>query len=144
VSTPTHFAISVDILAPPARVAEVMLDVERWHEWTDSIRRVSILGGGPLAIGKRAFVRQPGVPPAFWKATALEPGRGFTWTSSVPGLLVIGHHYADPIPTGSRATLSLDYTGLFGPLMARMTVGINDKYLAMEAAGLKARSEAKR
>lgn len=140
-STPTRFSISVDIAVPPARVAAVMIDVERWHEWTASIRRVSILGGGPLAVGKRALVRQPGVPPAFWKATELDPARGFTWTSYAPGLLVVGRHYAEATPTGSRATLSLDYTGFFGPLMARLTLGINDKYLAMEAEGLKRRAE---
>lgn len=140
-STPTHFSRSIDIAAPPERVAAVMIDVERWHEWTASIRRVSILGGGPLAVGKRALVRQPGVPPAFWKATELDPARGFTWTSFAPGLLVVGRHYAEATPGGSRATLSLDYTGLFGPLMARLTLGLNDKYIAMEAEGLKRRAE---
>jgi len=140
-STPTRFTIAVDIAAPPARVAAVMLDVERWHEWTASIRRVTILGGGPLAPGKRAFVRQPGVPPAFWKVTELDPMRGFTWTSYAPGLLVVGRHYAEATPGGSRATLSLDYTGFFGPLMARLTLGLNDKYLGLEGAGLKVRSE---
>lgn len=139
--TPTRFTISIDIAAPPARAAAVMIDVARWHEWTASIRRVAILGGGALAVGRRALVRQPGVPPAFWKVTELDPARGFTWTSVAPGLLVIGRHYAEPTDGGCRATLSLDYTGFFGALMARLTLGINDKYLAMEAEGLKRRAE---
>ena len=140
-SVPTHFTISIDIAAPAPRVAGVMIDVERWHEWTSSIRGVALLGGGPLAVGKRALVRQPRLPPAFWKATEVDPARGFTWTSFAPGILVIGRHYAVAAPGGSRATLSLDYTGLFGPLMARLTRAITEKYLGLEAAGLKQRAE---
>jgi hypothetical protein len=36
-------------------------------------------------------------------------------------------------------TLSIRYEGLFGPLLARWTGGLNRRYLAMEANGLKAR-----
>jgi len=41
----------------------------------------------------------------------------------------------------SKATLSLRYEGLLGGLLARLTRGITNRYLAMEAKGLKARSE---
>jgi hypothetical protein len=37
--------------------------------------------------------------------------------------------------------LSLRYEGLLGGLLARMTRGITNRYLAMEANGLKKRSE---
>ena len=39
-------------------------------------------------------------------------------------------------------TLSIRYEGLFAKLLAWMTKDINERYLAMEANGLKARCEA--
>jgi hypothetical protein len=133
------FSYSIDIAAPPERVGEVICDPARWNEWTPSITSVTYLDGG-FAVGRRATVRQPKLPPALWKVTVLEP-RGFTWVSSAPGVRVIANHWAEPLANGSRATLSLEYSGLFGGLIARLYHGITERYLAMEANGLKARSE---
>jgi hypothetical protein len=47
----------------------------------------------------------------------------------------------EAIPAGSRATLSISYAGLLGGVVSRLTSALNDRYLALEAAGLKARSE---
>jgi hypothetical protein len=80
--------------------------------------------------------------PAVWTVIALDPGRGFTWTTSAPGVLVTAHHGVDRLADGtSRATLSIAYSGLLASLVAWLTLGINDRYLGLEAAGLKHRSE---
>ena len=42
---------------------------------------------------------------------------------------------------GTRATLRLTYDGVLARVMGRMTRGITNRYLDMEAAGLKRRSE---
>ncbi len=135
------FSLSIDIIAPAERVFEVMSDVERWHEWTPSVNSVKLHQPGPLAVGGRALIRQPKFPPALWTITAIEPGRSFTWISRAPGARVIAHHAAVPTSSGSRATLSLRYEGIFGGLLAWITEGITKRYLFMEAGGLKARSE---
>lgn len=135
------FRVSADIAAPPARVWDVIRDVERWHEWTPSITRVKRYGTGPLAVGSRALVRQPKLLPAFWRVTELEPGRQFTWVSIAPGMRVTGFHGVEPAGTGSRATLSIDYGGPFGRVMARVLRRLTEQYLAFEAAGLRQRSE---
>lgn len=136
-----NFTISIDIDAPSERVWQVMSDTERWHEWTPSITRVKLLGGGPFAVGSRALVRQPKFPPALWKVTAIEPGRSFTWISSAPGFRAVGYHAVEPTVQGSRATLSLDYQGIFGDVFGSLTRGITERYIGFEAEGLKARSE---
>ena len=135
------FRISVDISASPEIVWQVMRDAERWHEWTASVTSIRVLGNQPLAVGTRAVIRQPGFPPAVWKVIELEPGRGFTWKSGLPGAWVYATHSVDPTNTGSHVTLRLRYEGVIGRLLARMTTNITNEYLAMEAAGLKQRSE---
>ena len=134
------FSTSIDIPAPAARVWDVIRDVERWQEWTPSITSVRLLGRGPFEVGLRALIRQPKLPPAMWKVTAIEPGRSFTWTSAGPGFRMVGYHGVEPTGAGSRATLSLEMQGIFGSLFGRMAKDITERYIAFEADGLKARS----
>jgi hypothetical protein len=132
---------TIDIEAPPAVVWPVMADGERWPEWTASVTSVRRLDKGPLRIGSRALIRQPRFPPAVWTVTTLEPGRRFVWKSGLPGMWVYGDHSVEATPTGTRATLKLSYDGVLARLMGRLTRGITNRYLDMEANGLKRRSE---
>jgi len=135
------FTTSIDINASPERVWSIMSDVKRWHEWTASITSIEKLDPGALEVGSRATVRQPKLPAARWQVTQLEPHRGFTWISTGPGLLVTGRHVIEPTPSGCRVTLAVEYSGTLGPLLAWLTGSLNDRYIALEAAGLKRRSE---
>jgi hypothetical protein len=143
------FQISVEIAAPADVVWSVMSDVERWHEWTPSVRGIRLLDAAPIRVGSRAMIRQPKLPPAMWQVVSLEPGRGFVWKSGLPGMWVYAHHSVEPIASGSegsggvttRATLRLHFAGFVSRLLGHLTRHINDRYLAMEAAGLKQRSE---
>jgi uncharacterized protein YndB with AHSA1/START domain len=136
-----NFRISIDIDTPPERVWQVMSEVERWHEWTPSVTSIKRLSDGPLAVGSKLVIRQPKFPPALWKVKEIEPDKGFVSESVAPGLRTIARHFVEPTPTGSRATLSIELQGLLGGLFGRMTQDVTERYLALEAAGLKARSE---
>jgi len=136
-----QFSTTIAIHAAPERVRAVMVDVDRWPEWTESIRRVQRLDDGPLAVGARARVFQPGLPPAVWQVTALDEG-GFTWVSRAPGVTVTGDHRVAGADGVSQATLSIRYEGPLGGVLAWLTRGVNDRYIGMEAAGLKRRFEA--
>ena len=137
----THFSITVEIQAPPARVWAVMTDVERWHEWTSSITSIERLDHGPLAVGSWALIRQPKALPAKWLLTELDEGNSFTWVTRRPGVCVAARHSVEPTAGGSKATLLLEFSGFLGPLLARLLRGMSERYLALEAKGLKARSE---
>jgi hypothetical protein len=137
------FSISIDIAATPERVWTVMSDVERWHEWTESVTSVKRLDSGPLAVGSRAIVNQPKLAPAEFVITALDEGKGFTWETRSPGAVVVADHRIEESNDGCRVTLSLKFSGLIGPSAAFMMRDTINRYLEMEANGLKQRCEAK-
>ncbi|HVZ82740.1 MAG TPA: SRPBCC family protein [Terracidiphilus sp.] len=136
------FEFVVDIAAPPQRVWETLIDVERWPEWTRSVISITRLDTGPLALGSRARVVQPKLIPTVWKVTEFDgQARLFTWQTGRPGVKVIGGHRVESGEYGSRVRLTLTYRGLLGVLMAHQLKELNWKYITMEAQGLKARCE---
>ncbi len=137
----TQFSISVEIRASPDRVWGVLYDIERWPEWTPTVISIQRLDRGPLAVGSRARIRQPKLPPALWQVTELEEGRSFTWVSRSPGVRVTARHGVEANQDGSQATLSLQFSGLLSPLVARLTRSLSERYLGLEARGLRERSE---
>lgn len=136
------FETSREIAAPAHVVWTVIADVEKWPEWTPSIRDVRRAEDGQLSIGSRAKVRQPKLLPLTWTVTELEPEKGFTWSARSPGVRITARHYVVPTAAGSRATLSVAYDGPLASLVARLTAKVNAEYLGLEADGLKRRSEA--
>jgi len=138
----TYIHTTIHIQAPPDRVWAAVRDIEHWSEWTPTVISVRPLDPGPLAVGNRAIVRQPKLLPARWQITELEEGRSFTWITRGRGILVTARHSIEDAANGSRATLSLDFSGPLGPLCARLTRGSNARYLAIEAQGLKKHAEA--
>ncbi|HTK82855.1 MAG TPA: SRPBCC family protein [Bacteroidota bacterium] len=137
------YSITVDIAAPQERIWEVMSDVEHWHTWTPSVRKIRRLDRGPFTLDSKVLIYQPKLPPALWKATAFEEGRSFTWISRGPGIRVTAHHTIEPITGGSRVMLSVQYEGILAGMVSRLTASINDRYLGYEAEGLKKKCEEK-
>jgi hypothetical protein len=54
---------------------------------------------------------------------------------------VTARHWVEAFGEGSRAKLSLRFSGVLAGLFAYVTRGLNQRYLALEADGLKQRSE---
>ena len=132
-----YISRTIEIPAPPPLVWSVMVDVARWPEWTQSISRVELLSRGPLSVGSRARIHQPKLPPALWQVTELNPGANFTWISRAPGVQVTARHAVAMVAVGTCATLSIHYQGLLGGLLARWVGSLNERYLMLEADGLK-------
>jgi uncharacterized membrane protein len=138
---------SIDIDAAPDIVWNVWRDVARWPEWTASVAKVELLDAGPLRVGVRARIRQPKLPIAVWRVMSVnEPGNsddiGFTWVSISPGSRVTGDHRIEANGGGSRAVLSVDFDGPLAVIVAFLTRRLSQRYLRMEAIGLKKQSEA--
>ena len=138
----TEYKTSIEIKAPPERVWEVMRDVQRWHEWTQSITSIKPFGKGSFEVGYRFIIRQPKLPMAMWKITELNEGKAFSWVSGIPLIFrTTAIHSVEGSRRGALVKLTVRYNGLLGSMLAQMTKEITERYLSLEANGLKERSE---
>jgi uncharacterized protein YndB with AHSA1/START domain len=133
---------AIDIDAPASVVWEVFSDVERWPEWTASVTRLVALDGADIAVGKRFEIKQPRMPKLVWEVTEVTPGVAWTWVQRSPGGLTLARH--DVIAESEQRTRvrqQIDQRGPVGSLVGLLMRGMTKRYLGLEAAGLKARSE---
>jgi Polyketide cyclase / dehydrase and lipid transport len=133
-------SVVVEINALPARVLAELLDVEHWPAWTTTMTEVKLLSKKPLAVGKKAFVRQPKLRPAMWEVTELNE-TSFTWVTRSPGLRIEAGHAVRPGESGSQVELSLHYSGLLAPIIGRLYRDLSQRYLGIEGEGLRQRLE---
>jgi len=137
----TNYEITVDIDATPERVWDVMMDVEKWPEWTQSMTSLARLDSGELREGSRVRIKQPRLAPTTMTVTHLERDKTFTWEAHAPGLVATAVHTIIRRGNHSTVVLKLSFDGLIGGLLGRAMKNLNERYIAYEAAGLKKRSE---
>jgi uncharacterized protein YndB with AHSA1/START domain len=133
--------VSINIARPPEVVWRTIADVQRWHEWTPSIRSIEPLDSFTFGVGSRFRIRQPKLKPMVWRVTEVEPGRSFTWETLSPGMVAIGRHMVRPNGNGSTATLVLIQEGWLSALLRPLLAPISRRYVEMEARGLKRQCE---
>jgi hypothetical protein len=138
----TSLQHSVEIDAPPAAVWAVYSDVARWPEWTASVDAARPLDGPDLEIGRRFEIDQPRFPRLTWVVTDVSPGRSWTWRVHSPGATTTASHGLVDLPGGrTRVDTRVDQRGILGAVVGLLTRRRGRRYLALEAAGLKARAE---
>lgn len=123
-------------------VWEILSDVERWYEWTPSIKSILLLDPKPLHLGSTALIEQPRLPRSKWQVTEIERGHGFSWESKSIGVRTVGEHWITPeANSGVRVILRVRQTGWLAWILQRWIGTITREYVAMEAKGLKLRCE---
>ncbi|UMB68136.1 SRPBCC family protein [Mycobacterium paraterrae] len=133
---------SIEIDAPPQLVWKVFSDVEHWPDWTESVTSLIGHDGPDLAVGKRFSIKQPGMAKLVWEVTDIDAGSTWTWVQRSAGVDVSARHWV--IPRSDGRTLvrqQLEQRGLLGALVGRMLAKKTRRFLALEAQGLKNRSE---
>jgi uncharacterized protein YndB with AHSA1/START domain len=131
---------SIAINAPIEVVWSIFTDVERWPTWASSFTSVELIDG-PMRLGARARIRQPRLPTVVWEVTKWDPGRSWTWVVTSLGARTEANHVLTPSGDGTIAEQSVISSGPFGRLAAFVWGSLTRRYLAIEAAGLKQRSE---
>jgi carbon monoxide dehydrogenase subunit G len=140
---PIHVERTIEINAPPERVWGVMIDVERWPEWTESMKSVERLDTGDFSVGSKAKLKIRRSPNAnVWTVTELTPNRSFSWETNSGGVKGVATHIIEPAANGSKVTLTVDLSGIVATLFEWMIGPESRKNVDMEAEGLKRRSEA--
>lgn len=136
-----HASVTIDVDAPPERVWAVMTNVAAWPQWTASVTEATRLDSGHFDVGSRVRIRQPRLPVAVWTVEEVESGRSFTWVTGLPGFRSRAHHLVERRREGSRVTLEIDQRGLVGEVVGRFMANLTERYLNLEAVGLKRRAE---
>jgi carbon monoxide dehydrogenase subunit G len=134
---------SITVAAEPARIWEVLSDLERWPERIPTYEELHRLDDGDLQVGSRAHVKQKGLAAGDWEVSELVEGETFTWHSRQPGVHIVARHHVTPESDGtSRLTLELEQSGW---LSGAVTVFLGRKvrqYVDLEAEALKDAAEA--
>jgi len=137
-----NHAGNVEIDAPAATVWTVFSDVTHWPEWTASVTRVIGQDGPELRVGARFAIKQPRLPEMVWEVTELDVGRGWKWRTTSIGTTTVGWHEVTPLNDGrTRVRQGIDQRGFLAPVVGFLTARLTQRYLEMEARGLKGRSE---
>lgn len=122
------------ISTDPRTVWAVISDLDRWDQMLPTIDEVSRLGQpGPITVGTRFEVRQPGLPAAEYVVTDWRPGDGFTWATTGMGSQATATHEVETEGSGTRLRLGIEWTGPTAWLMRALISRRARSYLAQEA-----------
>jgi len=127
--------------APAETAWRIVADVERWPEWTPTVTSVERRSEGPIGVGARFRIRQPKLAAATWTITEWIAGQAFTWVARSPGFRIVADHEIRAEPRGSSVELRVRFEGLLGGIAGRLYAGITERYMNLEADGLRSRSE---
>lgn len=119
--------------ATAERVWDYLSDLENWAQLLPTVDTVDRLDHGPITIGSRFHVVQPGLAPAQFVVTDWRPGSGFTWQSRLPGVITTAIH--ELTRQGDRTHLRIGI-GWSGPLSRPIRLVLSRKVrrlLALEA-----------
>jgi uncharacterized membrane protein len=127
--------------APVDVVWQLTTDVTDWPTYMPTVQSVERLDEGPLRMGARARIKQPGQRAAVWEVTTFEAGREFSWRSDRRGVSLTGVHRMAPDGDGTRNTLTIEMTGPLAPVMGLLLGPLMRRVLRTENGCFKARAE---
>ena len=137
-----HISHTVHINAPPEKIWQAFVDVERWPEFAPQFATIALQGEGPLAPGKRARVTPKGFFGAVWTVTEFTKGRSFTWEAGMlPGLHLLAGHSIEPDADGANVRLWLESSGPIAGVMSLALGRIFRRNVRQEGEGMKAYCE---
>ena len=112
----------------------LVADVERWDDLVPTMQQVTRLdGGGPIGVGARFEVRQPGLPKAEYEITEWEPGVGFTWVAASTGVRTTASHEIRPRHGGALLVLGIAWSGPLAGLVGLLMAGKARRMVEQEA-----------
>ena len=137
-----RFEKSIDINAPQQRVWDVLSDIEAWPRRIETVDTVELLTPAPFAKGSRVRLKQPKLPEGIWEVTVWDAPSYFEWTQKTSGITSVAGHRVEAQGEGrARLTLTLDMRGFLIPIIALFYKKLTDRYMNLEAEGMKRAAE---
>ena len=137
-----HFAQSIDIDARQQRVWEVLSDLEAWPQRIETVDVVELLTPAPVSEGSRVRLKQPRLPEGTWEVTVWHAPSYFEYRQKSGGVTNVAGHRVEALEEGrSRLTLTLDMRGLLVAVGALFYRGLTNRYMTVEAQGMKRAAE---
>lgn len=137
-----RFEHSIDIDAGQQRVWEVLSDLEAWPQRIETVDVVELLTPAPVGEGSRARLKQPKLPEGTWDVTVWDAPSYFEWRQKSGGVTNTAGHRVEALAEGrARLTLTLDMRGLLVPILGLFYKGMTNRYLTLEAQGMKRAAE---
>ena len=137
-----RFEKSIDIDAPQQRVWDVLSAIEAWPQRIETVDTVELLTPAPISKGSRVRLKQPKLPEGIWDITVWDAPTYFEWTQKMTGATSVAGHRVEALGEGrARLTLTLDMRGFLIPIVAVFYKGLTNRYLNLEAEGMKRAAE---
>ena len=137
-----RFEQSIDIDAGQQRVWDVLSDLEAWPQRIETVDLVELLTPTPVGEGSRVRLKQPKLPEGTWDVTVWDAPSYFEWRQESGGVTNVAGHRVEALETGrSRLTLTLDMRGLLVPVIALFYKSLTNRYMTIEAQGMKRAAE---
>lgn len=137
-----RFEKSIEIDAPQQRVWGVLSDIEAWPQRIETVDVVELLTPAPIAKGSRVRLQQPKLPEGSWDITVWQAPSYFEWTQKSAGMSTVAGHRVDALGEDrARLTLTLDMRGLLIPIMILFYKKLTNRYMDLEAEGMKRAAE---
>ena len=137
-----RFEQSIDIDASPDRVWEVLTDLEAWPRRIETVDVVELLTPAPIGQGSRVRLKQPKLPEGTWEVTVWQAPTFFEWRQQASGVTSVAGHRVEPLESGrTRLSLELEMQGLLIPIVGRLYRNLTNRYMSLEAEGMKRAAE---
>ena len=137
-----HFEQSIDIDARQQRVWEVLSDLGAWPQRIETVDVVELLTPAPVGEGSCVRLKQPKLPEGTWEVTVWDAPSYFEFRQKSGCVTNVAGHRVEALEDDrSRLTLTLDMRGLLVPVVALFYKGLTDRYMTVEAQGMKRAAE---
>lgn len=131
ISNQTHINASIN------EVYNVLINIEKWKDWTESINEISYISNPRFEIGNKVLIKQPKLFPAIWTITEITKNKSFAWQTKTLGVSITAIHNLSTTAEVTRVENKLIYKGMLAYFMFTLSSKLSEEYLTMEINGLK-------
>ncbi len=137
-----RFEKSIDIDAPQQRVWDVLSDLRAWPQRIETVDTVELLTPPPITKGSRVRLKQPKLPEGNWDGTVWDAPAYFEWRQKTGATTTVAGHRVEALgERRARLTLTLEMRGFFAPIIGRLYTNLTNRYMRLEAEGMKRAAE---